>query len=269
MKKLTILAGMTLCTCALMIGQAANAEDTYTNKTTTGNVTIVGGTDELKPTPPTPYPPTGPYKPVGELGISSATNLYFDDISLGSDKVTKQALYLDAGEPISNSVKSDGSYEFQIPTDSADVYVPGYSVADRRGTGAGWNLTLQLGEFKQTNALTGETAHILRGATLSFPSVTPITVESANPSDNEIPTTTARTFEAGGDSAVLMNATKGQGKGLWEARYNSRELAYSNSSISTKAPIELTVPGDNYKGTYQANLTWSLADSPVSEVPAS
>lgn len=267
MKKNVLIAGLVLSAGMTASAQVAHAEDTYTSKTTNGNVTITSGSNEITPKPPTPSPATGPYMPVTDLGIASATNLYFDDIELSSEPTTREALYLNNTTPITNALAENGEFTTAVPTDSSTVYTPGYSVSDRRGTGAGWNLTMQLGTFTETNVAEGKTAHTLRGATLTFPVVTPITVATSTATADEAPTTNSVTFNAGGSSAVLMNAKVGQGKGLWEARYNSRALAYSDGSTATKAPITLYVPGDNYKGTYQANLNWTLADSPATVAP--
>lgn len=263
MKKEKILASLILSVSILVASQSVQAAegDTYTKKTGSANVEIKAGTDEITPEPPEPTPPTGPYVPVKELGITSATDLYFDAISLSSERTQREALYLTKlGTPISNLEDEEGL----IPSiDLNETYVPGFSVTDRRGNGAGWNLTLQLGEFSQTNVAEGGTIHTLKGASISFPKVEAITVASANPTIEEFPTTLEKTFSAGGQASTLMVAELGQGRGLWEARYNSRELELSNGTTATKAPIVLSVPGDNYAGTYQANLTWNLSDTPL------
>lgn len=264
MKKATILAGLVLSVsflAATQVTQAAEDDANYLNKTRSANVEIKGATDEIIPTPPEPTPPTGPYVPVKDLGITSATDLYFDAISLSSETTNRDALYLTkAGVPISNLADEDGA----LPAvDVNDAYVPGFSVTDRRGTGQGWSLSLQLGDFIQTNADGSEIPHKLRGASIMFPEVTPITVASANPTVEEIPSTYSKTFHAGGEAATLMEAAKDQGKGLWEARYNSRALELSNDTTADIAPIVLSVPGDNYAGTYQADLIWNLTDTPT------
>lgn len=112
------------------------------------------------------------------------------------------------------------------------VYTPGYSVTDRRGTGAGWNLTLTLGDFVEQNVASDDTEHTLKGAQLSFPEITPNTTKDA--SHSVAPTSFAKTFDAGGTAKVLMSAAKDQGMGLWEARYNSRALELSDGSTTEK-----------------------------------
>ncbi len=270
MKKSLILAGLVVSTGLLVGTQVAHAKE-VDSFGTTGNVNIVGGSEVITPEPVEPFPPTGPYQPVGPIGISSATDLYFDDIELGSAEAKRAALYLDNGVPITNKLDTDGKFEAIVLTDSKDVYVPGYSVTDRRGTGDGWHLKLELDDFEDV----GGSANVLRGASLFFPSVTPVTNETSTAGADEAPVALEVEVKAGGAAVILMTAEgkdeatgkPGQGKGLWEARYNSRELMYENGSTSTIAPIELTVPGDNYVGTYQANLTWTLSDEPVSEAP--
>lgn len=242
----TCLIGMSL------VSQHVFAEDTDTTKTGSANVELTAGTDEIIPTPPS-EPSTGPYDKVGALGITSATNLYFDPIALNTDPATREALFLTKDQtPISNVPNTNGQLE---TLDPSNMYVPGYSVTDRRGTGAGWTLTTSLGEFKDESQ-----TKTLKGATLSFASVTPITSKTAgNPS---APTVSTPTLTAGGASSILMEAKKDTGLGIWEAQYPSRTL---DGVITQKAPITLYVPGDNYAGTYLATLTWNLNDAPTTD----
>lgn len=240
------MLGATLMTNTIL------ADDTPTNRTGTANVELTAGTNEITPTPPSD-PSTGPYFPVGELGITSATNLYFDSIALNSDPSTRDALFLTKeGTPISNLPQTDGSLE---TVDPAKIYVPGYSVTDRRGTGQGWTLTTSLSEFKDE-----ANGHTLRGATLTFNEVTPITTKTA--SNPAAPTVTKETLTAGGESQIVMQAAKDTGLGIWEAQYPSRTV---ENVFSETAPITLYVPGDNYAGKYIATLNWNLNDAPAAQ----
>lgn len=264
MKTKTMLTGLLLSTVLVTVGQTAHAEETPQglNKQGSANVELTSGSEVIKPDPIKPYPPTGPMLPVKDLGITSATDLYFDAISLTSSTSTRDALYIKAdGTPISNVVPDGGSL-VDVPIDGEvpGAYVPGYSVTDRRGTGAGWNLTLTLGDFVQ-QVESGATAHTLKGAQLKFPQVTPIT--TADASSSVAPSTLTQTFDAGGSAKVLMSAAKDQGMGLWEARYNSRALTLTSGETTEVEPIQLSVPGNNYAGQYKATLTWDLADAPM------
>lgn len=262
MKTKTLLAGLLLSAVILTAGQTAHAEEAAQglNKTGSANVELTSGSDVMKPDPIQPSPPTGPMLPVKDLGITSATDLYFDAISLTSSTSTRDALYIKSdGTPISN-IAPDGGSLADIPQDGT-AYVPGYSVTDRRGTGAGWNLTLTLGDFVEQNVAEGATTHTLKGAQLAFPQVTPVT--SADASGSLAPSTLSQTFDAGGSAKVLMSAAKDQGMGLWEARYNSRALTLSDGTTTEEQPIQLSVPGNNYAGQYKATLTWDLADAPT------
>lgn len=262
MKTKTFLTGLLLSTIILTVGQTAQAEETAQGlkKTGSANVELTSGTDVIKPDPIAPSPSTGPMLAVKDLGITSATDLYFDAISLTSATSTRDALYVKSdGTPISNVIPKDGNLA-EVPVDGT-AYVPGYSVTDRRGTGAGWNLTLTLGDFVEQDVAENATAHTLKGAQLSFPQVTPIT--SADASGSVAPTTSSPTIDAGGSAKVLMSAAKDQGMGLWEARYDSRELPLSDEKTTEVKPIQLSVPGNNYAGKYKATLTWDLADAPT------
>lgn len=264
MKKSLSILGISMCAIPLLAVQTVHAEDGPLNADKTAQVQLTGG-GTVTPPETNPYPPVGPNQPVTTFGISSASNLYFDPISLTAGKTTKDALYYSIDTqgtetPISN-VANDGTLP-DVPT-TADgsgkpqAYTPGYSVTDLRGTGSGWTLSLQLGEFKDNPA---NSTHTIKGATLSFPSVNAITSDDVTYNSSLAPVAFAQTFAAGGASANLMSADTGKGMGYWEARYNSRELTYSDNSKSVVAPIQLTVPGDNYAGNYTADLTWTLAD---------
>lgn len=260
MKTNTLVGGLLLSAVILTVGQTAQAEEAQgLTKTGSANVELTSGSDIVTPEPTEPYPPTGPMLPVKDLGITSATDLYFDAIALTSTTSKRDALYVGTnGTPISNVIPDGGSLA-EVPVDGS-AYVPGYSVTDRRGTGAGWNLKLTLGDFVEQNVAEGSTAHTLKGAQLSFPEVTPNTTKDA--AGSAAPVTFNKTFDAGGSAKVLMSAAKDQGMGLWEARYNSRALAVSGGTTEVK-PIQLSVPGNNYAGQYKATLTWDLADGPA------
>lgn len=258
MKTKTLFTGFLLSSVFLIAGPISHAEET--TQTGSASVEITSGSDIIIPDPIQPSPPTGPMLPVKDIGISSATDLHFDSISLTSKTVIRDALYIRSdGTPISN-LMNDGSSLADIPQDGS-TYVPGYSVTDRRGTGAGWSLTLTLGGFVEQNVPAGNTARTLKGVQLTFPKVAPITTSEV--SDDLAPITASQTFDAGGSAKVLMSATKDQGMGLWEARYNSRQVALTDGTTTAKQPIQLSVPGNNYAGKYKATLTWNLADAPT------
>lgn len=269
MKKNKIITSLILTTGIVLAAEKISyAADNDLNRERSANVEITEGSGG-DANPIDPYPPTGPIVPVvGSLGISSATDLYFDAIPLSSSKVTRDALYLRkdnaTGEvsPISNITGENGNLP-EVPSD-ANTYVPGYSVIDTRGTGAGWTLTLTLGDFIQQNVASDATAQTLKGATLSFPQVDAITNKDAVGVENKDPKVSAQILTAGDTSSkVLMAASnQGEGMGMWEARYHSRELTLSDDTVVAKAPIQLTVPGNNYAGVYKADLTWNLTDTP-------
>lgn len=262
MKTKLLLSGLLLSSMTLMTTQITHAEATAQglNKVGSANVELTAGSGTITPDPIEPYPPTGPMLPVDTLGITSATDLYFDAIALTSTTSTRDALYIKSdGTPISNVAPENGT----VPTVSTDgtAYVPGYSVTDRRGTGAGWNLKLTLGDFTEQNVASGATVHTLKGAILSFPEVTPVT--SSDSTGSVAPVALAKKIDAGGTAKVLMTAAKDQGMGIWEARYNSRALTLPTGGTTEKAPIQLSVPGNNYAGQYKATLTWDLSDAPA------
>lgn len=264
MKKVQIITGIVLSTGLIFGAQKAHAadDDQYLTEKGNANVQITSGEDDITPDPVQPFPTTGPILPVKDLGITSATNLYFDAIALSTSTVTRDALYVrydkDAGTstPISNI----GTPLPDVKTDGTDL-VPGFSVTDRRGTGEGWDLQLTLGDFTEQNVAEGKTAKTLRGAKLLYPVVTPLS-NFETPVD-ERPVTLSQEFNAGDTGAKsVMKASAGQGKGMWEARYNSRAIQYAANNVADVSPIQLQVPSDNYAGSYQAVMSWNLVAGP-------
>lgn len=142
-----------------------------------------------------------------------------------------------------------------------DTNSPSVVITDIRGDAPGWNLTVSLGEFKDTTADSNRT---LKGARLFYPAVTMTTNATVAVADRT-PAATA-TDSSFSDSAVkgvlldsaatpsaktLMTAAANKGNGQWTATYD------------TANKVELNVPAGNLAGSYEAALTYTLTDGPA------
>lgn len=119
-------------------------------------------------------------------------------------------------------------------TGSADKPV---TVTDARGTGAGWTLTAQLGNFNNTAN---------SGWSMST-GTTKVTYAGTDTQLGDAPTVNSATLNAGGDAAAVMTANAGAGLGAWSAEVSDPVL-----NTGTVKPM-LT------KQT--ATITWNLADT--------
>ena len=125
---------------------------------------------------------------------------------------------------------------------------PFIQVTDRRGTGAGWNVTATVTEFSN-----GEKA-TLPGSKLAFSNG-----EAASTSvlTKPIPNTNVE-LVAGGDAVNVVTAEEGVGLGTWVNRWLPSESdAVLNNNVTLEVPT-----GAATLGKHTATITWSLADAP-------
>lgn len=117
---------------------------------------------------------------------------------------------------------------------------PNVQVTDKRGTGDGWTLTVaQTQEFKSAEG------HTLAGAKLTLPAGNLLT-NNVNNKDNA-PSTKSVVVNA--EPNVVMVAANGQGLGTW-----ADQFARENTTLE--------IPSGNYAGSYESELTWTLANVP-------
>lgn len=185
--------------------------------TSTGKVSLLEG-DATKPTAPIePGDGGGETGQVGVLTIDNATPLNFGSVALTGN-----------GQTLKNTAKA-----------------PNVQVTDKRGTGAGWNVTVKSSEFKDATTPT----HTLKGAVISFPAGTATSSDATNVAK---PVTSDLKVNADGTSGaqVIMTAGKDLGLGTW-------------ADIMPADGVTLDIAGGAYVGEYTAQLTWTLADTPA------
>lgn len=159
----------------------------------------------------------------GELTLDEVPNMHFEPTTV-KDIATTGATLAYKDSTLTQKIDSEGNAS--VPATSDGNSKGFIQVSDFRGTKAGWKLSVALGDFTNgKDTLTGTTLSLVTGKQISV---------------------------LGDDGSYLVyDATKAPNKGVAVNRFN----VDSNS--------KLTIPqNENVKaGTYQADLTWTLANT--------
>lgn len=132
-------------------------------------------------------------------------------------------------------------------TDTATI-TP-FTVTDPRGTGAGWNVTVQATQFKEYLAA----AYVPSGRTLALSSLSMAapTVAAANGTNSAVPTMTSGPYVIDSGSAVkIASATANIGMGM--GAYN----------FTGAGSLTLSIPASAYATTYRSEVTFTAATGP-------
>lgn len=125
-------------------------------------------------------------------------------------------------------------------------------VTDARGTGAGWEISLTLTQFKEYD--TDTQAYVTGGKVLANNSLkvsTPTVVSQVDSTSSSVGTITAVAADTPldtGSSIVLLDAAKDGGMGT-----------FSFSALG----VTLTVPANTYAKTYKTDATVTLTQAPL------
>jgi hypothetical protein len=226
---------------------SASADDiTYYSK---GSITFQEGTGTVNPVDPTnptvPVNPTDPVNPItpgtdGPLSIDFASNWNFGTQDIAAQNATyyAQPQGLTSGDP-----------------------VPLYAqVSDRRGTFAGWSLSLtQLAQFKDGSG------NQLTGAQLSFRG-SGTTASTSQTAASGVQT--VGFFLTPGTAQSLLSAKENEGTGTNTYSFGNMGQ-YDSSAIdgttpASKSAVQLSVLGGSMrKAAYTTDLVWTLADTPA------
>lgn len=229
----TILGGLSVFgTPSFAAGGQINSKGTINFLENTGKV---DPTDPLNPDPENPVQP----KDLDEHEEGTAGPLsidYVSNIRFGEQKTSgKDEVYYAALDKL---VDSKGN----------EVERPNFiQVTDKRGSNAGWHLTVTQNEqFKNGK-------ESLKGAVLKLDNGT---MSSAD--GGESPSASQGIALNPGMASDVANAKENQGTGTWADRFGKDEAAGKKS-------ISLSVPGKTkkVKGEYKTTLTWTLTDSPA------
>lgn len=206
-----------------------------------GTITYVADTDPTDPIDPTDPDPTNPIDPTdpgdhenptpGPLSIDYVSNLRFgEQKTTGADKTYYAEL---------DHVKDSAGVAQDLPN-----FV---QVTDKRGSNAGWHLTVtQKEQFKSGN-------DELTGASLTLDHAV-----MSTPDGGDAPTANQAITLDPGVASDVEDAKADQGTGTWLDRFGSDEA-------EAKTSVSLFVPGKTKKvqGEYKTSLTWTLTDSPA------
>ena len=236
----------------------AFAEESYSRNYQSGG--MVQFTPDNTPTDPVdpetgepvnPWDPTTPnHKPnegtAGPLSLDFASSLDF-----GNNKITnKDVTYYAEPQYLWNADESDFD-----PATARPNYV---QVTDKRGTNAGWTLSLkQEGQFKNATTLNKE----LTGSAISFTEGEAVsTMEGVT-----APKTMDVLDLVPGETVKVMTAAKDAGAGTWGDRFGSLEtVEVEGEMVQKNTAITLSVPGSTPKDAvkYETKLLWTLTDVP-------
>ena len=131
---------------------------------------------------------------------------------------------------------------------------PFIQVSDRRGTGAGWNVTAVMTTFQN-----GELTDSLPGAKLTFTGGSSITVSdnvsnAPNVEQNIV-------LDAGGDAETVVTADINDGLGSWITRWYPSEDAEEgfNDNVTLQIPAGSNIATENI---HTAIISWTLTAGP-------
>lgn len=204
----------------------------------TGSASFIEN-DAIVP-PVNPLDPDKPVKPInpgtrGPLSINDATNYQFGTQKMDSKEATYSALLP----------------EIEDSTTGKKSKVPHFvQITDNRGGEKGWRL-----EVKQDKPFTNESGFTLKGTSISFSSITAISLVGGGTS----PQVPNKPVVISGDSeqnVTLITAKPDSGGGSWG-------ILFGELGKGAESGVKLTIPGNIEKkeGLYSTTLTWTLVDS--------
>ncbi len=123
-----------------------------------------------------------------------------------------------------------------------------FSATDARGTGAGWNVTVQATQFAEHNG----TIYVASGKTLptSSLSMPAPTVAKSDGTSSAVPSITAGPYAIDAGSAVKIASAAADGTGM------------GSYSFTQGGSLSLNIPASAYATTYRSDLTVSVVTGP-------
>ncbi|MDT1959430.1 WxL domain-containing protein [Carnobacterium divergens] len=233
MKKrtLTAIAGVSLLGLTGLSTNALAAVSSTANST--NHIVFEAGEEVTNPIDPTnpdnpnpsdPIDPTDPTNP-GTGNEGSLTIDYVSNIEFGTQKT------------------ASGTMIYHAQNEH-----PFVQVTDKRGTGAGWNLTAKATEFKSATG-----SKVLKGAELTFKNgVLKTQTENISPAPQNKDVTFSNS-----DAHVMMNAKEDTGRGTWVDVFSGK--LNDNENVQLKV-----LPGTaDTNVDYTATINWELTDAPM------
>ncbi|MCO7181202.1 WxL domain-containing protein [Lactococcus formosensis] len=226
------LAATVLLTSFAFGASTVLADEDGASMKSVGTISYVTDDSSVNPIDPMDPDPDDHENPTaGPLSIDYVSNLRF-----GEQKTTG----------------TDMTYYAQldeiIDSEGENIKRPNFvQVTDKRGSNAGWHLTVtQDGQFKSG-------ANELAGAVLTLDNAT-----LSTPNGGIEPTASQAIALTPGSASDVLDAKEEQGTGTWLNRFGADEEEAQSS-------VTLSVPGKTKKvqGEYKTSLTWTLTDTPA------
>lgn len=143
-----------------------------------------------------------------------------------------------------------GIHDIQIDEQiyESETMSPFIQVTDRRGTGAGWEVTAQASRFTDgvNNSLPGATLKLTNGEAIT--NLQNITAPVVNQSIE---------LRTGGEATKVVTANENEGIGSWATRWFPTENAQKNDHATLTIPQASASPGQ-----HTSIITWTLTDAP-------
>jgi hypothetical protein len=123
-----------------------------------------------------------------------------------------------------------------------------FSATDARGSGAGWNVTVQATQFAEHNG----TIYVASGETLptSSLSMPAPTVAKSDGTSSAVPSITAGPYTIDAGSAVKIASAAADGTGM------------GSYSFTQGGSLTLSIPAGAYAKTYRSDVTLSIVTGP-------
>lgn len=220
MKKTILISGVAVLSL-LGAGQISQAEESVKGSSDGQGATSYGSI-ELNPDsnsstdPLIPTNPSGKTGNVGELTIDNVSPFVFGTQSLTGKKAT-----------------------FYSTTKDANT-----QVTDKRGTGAGWTLSVKSSEFVDSK----DSSKVLKGALVTIP-VGTVSSDDGNSSEKPV----ASIASINSTDTIIFKAEEKNGLGSWVNKFDGE---------SNDSKVSIDIPAGSLKGSYVSTITWTLADAP-------
>ena len=144
---------------------------------------------------------------------------------------------------------------------------PFLQVTDNRGTGTGWNVSVSGTEFVALDEEGDPTTTTLKGAKIFLNGAQIVGVESSSSSIAPVALNAGGStdlLDTGAQGIPVFSAEANKGQGTWSVTWGAMA---DKTTYQTNQGVKLTVPSTStpkVNTKYQAELTWTLVDAPVS-----